>query len=396
MKRIVSLIILSFLFCFNSVYSQKSKVRAAYNFYKDPYNEYGKAKDAIDEAIGNEQSKGMAEAWYYRGLIYSAINSSETYKNLCDHCLETAVESFQKANELDPKNQWADEITTFRIPQLKQIVFSKGVGSFNAGKYQDALNEFEYVLKLSPGDTTVTLNSALSAENAGNKEKAKVYYNQLIGMQYNDDHIYLSLSNIYLQDKDTANALKVIREARKQFPDTLRILLSEINLMLATNQQKEAIGSMEAALVKDPQNQNLYLALGNAYDNLGHPKDEKGNELPRTATMEDYSRKAEDMYKKGLAVNPNSFELNFNLGAYYFNQASEMENKANALKSVAEYDKAKIEFDKKYKDSEPFLEKALEVNPNDSGTLSSLKLLYFRTKETEKYDMVKARLDNLK
>ena len=49
---------------------------------------------------------------------------------------------------------------------------------------------------------------------------------------------------------------------------------------------------MEAALVKDPQNQNLYLALQNAYDNLGHPKDEKGNKLPRTATMEDYSRKS--------------------------------------------------------------------------------------------------------
>ena len=83
-------------------------------------------------------------------------------------------------------------------------------------------------------------------------------------------------------------------------------------------------------------------------------------------------------------VNPNSFELNFNLGAYYFNQASEMENKANALKSVAEYDKAKIEFDKSIRIPEPFLEKALEVKPNDSGTLSSLKLLYFRTKETEK------------
>ena len=371
-------------------------MRSAYNFYKDPYNDYGKAKEAIDEAVVNEQSKGMAEAWYYRGLIYSALYTSDSFKSLCNQCLETAVESFQKANELDPKNQWIDEINTFRIPQVKQLIFSSGVSSFNSGNFTKALSDFEYVLKLSPGDTTVTLNSAISAENAGNKEKAKLYYKQLTSMNYNDDHIFMSLSNIYLQEKDTVNALKTIREARKLFPDTLRVLLSEINIMLSMNQQQEAIGAMETAIIKDPQNQNLYLALGNAYDNLGHPKDEKGNDMARTAETEAYSTKAEDLYKKGLLINPNSFELNFNLGAYYFNQASEMENRANAMKSTADYDKAKIEFDKKYKECEPFLEKALEVNPTDTGTLSSLKLLYARTKETEKYNMVKAKLENQK
>ena len=161
------------------VFSQKAKVRSAYNFYKDPYNDYGKAKEAIDEAVVNEQSKGMAEAWYYRGLIYSALYTSDSFKSLWNQCLETAVESFQKANELDPKNQWIDEINTFRIPQVKQLIFSSGVSSFNSGNFTKALSDFEYVLKLSPGDTTVTLNSAISAENAGNKEKAKLYYKQL-------------------------------------------------------------------------------------------------------------------------------------------------------------------------------------------------------------------------
>ncbi len=395
MKRI-SLVLITILISTGIALSQKSKVRSAYNFYKEPYKQYDKAKEAIDEAVLNEQSKTMAEAWYYRGLIYTALHGNESFKSLCNQCLQTAVESFQKANELDPKNEWADEINGFRIPQAKQLIFSEGVSDFNGGNFTKALSNFEYVLKLSPGDTTVTLNSAISAENAGNKEKAKLYYGQLTSMKFNDDHIFLALSNIYLEEKDTTNALKTLQEARKLFPDTLRLLLAEINIMLASNRQQEAIGSMESAIVKDPQNQNLYLALGNAYDNMAHPKDEKGNEKAKTAETEEYSKKAEDYYKKGLLINPNSFELNFNLGAYYFNKASEMENNANALKSVTEYDKAKIEFDNKYKQSEPFLEKALELNPNDNGTLSSLKLLYFRTKETEKYNMVKAKLDNLK
>ena len=63
MKKIT----LAFIVLFISVSyanAQKAKVQTAYNYWKDPYNQYDKAKEAIDEAILHEQSKGMAKTWY--------------------------------------------------------------------------------------------------------------------------------------------------------------------------------------------------------------------------------------------------------------------------------------------------------------------------------------------
>jgi len=77
----------------------------------------------------------------------------------------------------------------------------------------------------------------------------------------------------------------------------------------------------------------------------------------------------------------------------YFNEAAEMANKANELKSNAEYSKAKEKFDAKFKESEPYLEKAHELNPADVNTMVSLKQLYARTGENEKYDKIKAEME---
>ena len=100
-------------------------------------------------------------------------------------------------------------------------------------------------------------------------------------------------------------------------------------------------------------------------------------------------------------ISPDNYELNYNLGAMYFNQAAEMANKANNLKSNEEYSKAKTNFELKFKQAEPFLEKALEKNPKKTeddlttydGTLNSLKQLYVRIGEMEKYEKLKVLLE---
>lgn len=381
--------------------AQKAKVQTAYNFYKEPYQQYDKAKEAIDEAILNEQSAAMAKTWYYRGLIYQSLYKNEKYGQLCDHCLMTAFESFQKANEKDPKNEWAEEIKLVRIPFITNKVFENGVIAFKSKDFNKALIEFESVLKMSPGDTSVILNSAYSAERAGNSDKAKQYYSQLISMNYRDDKIYLSLSNIYKQENDTAKAMNTVRAGRSLYPDSINLMLAEINILLAGGKNEEATLALNAATKKDPNNQNLYLALGSTYDNLANPKDKDHKELPRPKNYEEYLMKAEEAYKKGLAINPDNYELNYNIGALYFNKGAEMANLANKLTSNDAYNKAKEAFEQKFKDAEPYLEKALDKNPKKTeddintfnGTLNSLKQLYVRTGETEKYNKIKALME---
>ncbi len=395
MKKILSITLLLCSVTFISS-AQKALVQKAYNYYKEPYQQYDEAKKAIDEAMNSDENKANEKFWYYRGLIYQALYNNATYGNLCNNCLVTAYESFTKANEVNPKNEWAEIIKGLNMNLLMRDFFNKGVNDFNHSKFVDALTSFEYVQKINPSDTSSILNSAFAADKANNYEKAILYYNRLINMNYKDDKIYLSLANIYKQQKDSARALMTIQDGRKVFPDTLTLMLTEINLLLAAGRNKDATTVMETAITKDPKNQSLYLALGSANDQMANPRDAQGNDLPKPINYSECMTKAEQAYQKGLQINANNFELNYNLGAIYFNQGAEMANAANNIKSTEEFEKAKVKYNAKFKDSEPYLEKAFELNPTDKATLTSLKLLYARTGETDKYNKVKGILDSMK
>jgi tetratricopeptide (TPR) repeat protein len=392
MKKIFFILFLSS--CATVSWSQKSNLVKADNYRK--YGQLDNAKDAIDEATVNEQTKGMEKTWYYRGLIYEALYNNDKYGFLCDHCLETAYAAFTKANEINPKNEWVIEILSKHMPQLSHDLFERGVFEFNHGLYPAALKTFEQVQKILPGDTSAILNSAYSAERAKNYPKAMDYYTRLLSMNYKDMNIYLSLSNLYKQQKDTVHALATLKDAEKLYPDSMSLLLNEINILLSSNRSSEAIEAIENAIKKEPKNQSLYLALGSSYDNIANPKDAEGNDLPKPVNHLELMSKAEQAYQKGLQVNPNSYELNYNLGAIYFNQGAELANAANNIKSAAEYDKAKLRYIAKFQDAQPYLERALELSPNDRGTLISLRQLYLQTNQTEKYNRVKSILDNMK
>jgi len=388
----------SFLACFIfiSASAQKGLIQKAYNYYKEPYKQYDEAKKAIDEAMLSEENKTNEKAWYYRALIYLALYGNEKYGYLCDNCLITSYESFTKLNELNPDNEWAEIIKNVNMNILMQNFFNKGVDDFNHAKFSDALTSFEYVQKLNPADTLAVLNSAFAADKAKNLEKAKLYYNRLINMNYRDDNIYLSLATIYKQENDSARALMTIRDGRKVFPDSLSLMLTEINLLLSAGRGKDASEVMETAITKDPQNQSLYLALGSTYDQLANPRDAAGNDLPRPMNYSELMNKAEQTYLRGLALNANNFELNYNLGAIYFNQGAELANAANNTKDNTAFEAAKAKANAKFLQSEPYLEKAFELNGTDKATLTSLKMLYARTGETDKYNRITAILDNMK
>lgn len=400
MKRIL-LSILGICFLATLAVAQKAKVQTAYNYYKEPYKQFDKAKEAIDEAVANESTSSMPKAWYYRGLIYSSLYQNEKYGALCINCLEIAYESFKKVNELDPKNEWADEINTMRIPWVMNKLFSEGVDQFKDKDYSGALSTFESVQKMSPNDTSAILNSAYSAERAGQPDKAIQYYQKLLGMHYADPKIYLAQANLYKQKGDAEKALETVRNGRNEFPKDLNLMLAEINILLTKGDNAAATKALDDAIAQDPNNQNLYLALGSTYDNLANPKGPDGKDAPKPANATEYFSKAEDAYKKGLAINPDNYELNYNLGALYFNQAAEMANAANDLKSDELYNKAKGKFEEKFKQAQPFLEKALDLNPNKTeedgqlyqGTLNSLKQLYARIGEMDKYNKIKNLLE---
>jgi tetratricopeptide (TPR) repeat protein len=109
---------------------------------------------------------------------------------------------------------------------------------------------------------------------------------------------------------------------------------------------------------------------------------------------------AEADYKKAIELRPEYLDANFWLANLYFKKAGAL-IKAASSKSNDEFDRAKKESDGLFKTAAPYFEKALEINPKKTDeeknlfkdTLTMLKQLYVRINETEKYNKVKAMLE---
>jgi len=316
------------------------------------------------------------KAWYYRGLIYQTLYKNEKFPNLATDPLGEALKSYNKALEINPKFEYADDIAEKK--KLLTLQFSdKGYTDYSSKNYAGALSAYEGVINLSPDDTATYFNAALCAERSGDKTKAKKYYDKLIEMQYNDAKIYQPYAQMLLTDGDTTKALEILKTGASRFPAEKSILISQTNVYISSGKTVEALNAIDQAIAKDPTNANLYFAKGTL--------DEKTNKMDEAATA----------YKKAMELKPDYFDAYYNMGALYFNDGAKMANDANKIKDNTQYAKAKTAFEAKFKEAKPFLEKALELNPKDQSTLISLKQLYATINDTVNYERIKAALDGL-
>jgi tetratricopeptide (TPR) repeat protein len=365
------------------LFGQKAKVQSAWNYLK--YDQLDKALEAIEAAAGHEQTMNMDKTWFYRGNIYHAMYNHAKYGSLSKEPLAEALRSYTKALELEPKGEFVEDIHN-RLRVIGVEAFNRGARNYNDEKLKEAIASFDLSLKISTlqgvseGDSLnlfAYLYTAYSAEKLSDDKLAKKYYQKLISLNYNDARIYSFLGNLYKSESDTAKALETFKQGRARFPNEAQLIIDELNIYLYSGKNKEAMDGLNLALQKDPDNFNLHFALGTVYDKL--------SDIPKAAGA----------YKKAIELKPDFFDAIYNLGAMYFNQGAELANAANNIPAnkMKEYDEAKAKADAKFQESKPYLEKALELNAKDRNTLLSLKQLYARTGEKEKYQKISAELD---
>ena len=370
MKRILTVAFISLTL---GGFAQRAQVQSAYSYLK--YEQLDKAKECIDIAVNNENTMNYDKAWYYRGLIYQALYKNEKFANLSNDPLNEALRSYNKALELNPKFEYADDISEKKKILAQQFAVM-GYVNYNLKNYAGALTAYEGVVSIMPNDTSSYFNAALCAERAGNAAKAKQYYNKLDEMQYKDAKMYHSYAQLYLSEGDTAKALEVLSRGLSRFPEEKSILITQTNIYISSGKTAEALSAINMAIEKDPTNANLYFAKGTLVE-----KTEKSKDAAIAA------------YKKAIELKADYFDAYYNLGALYFNDGAHLANEANSIKDNNQYAKAKAVFEAKFKEAKPYLEKAWELNPKDQSTMASLKQLYATINDTVNYAKVKAALD---
>lgn len=341
-----------------------------------------KARTDIDKAVQHEKTSGKAKTWYTRGEIYEAMAASPIYGKALSagEGTRVAFESYQKAIELEGKDGEFGKQAVGKLDNLYGQALNAGVESYNGKNYDEALKSYKMAQQIRPQDTTAYLYAAYAAEAKQDYASAKDTYSKLQGIGYKSPQMYGRMLQIARQEKNDAEAMKVIEQALKAYPNNKGFMLEELNMYLSAGRGKEAISKIEAAIAADPKNSNLYAVLGSVYDQDKQPE------------------KALAAYRKAVEADPNNFDANFNLGVYNYNKAADLYTKASKM-DLATYQKTGKKFEadgKKYfQDSLPYFEKALSIQSDDRATISSLGKVYTKLGRNADAERMNAKLDAL-
>ena len=218
-------------------------------------------------------------------------------------------------------------------------------------------------------------NAGLAAINSGNYNEAIKYFEKCAEMKYLGITPYYQIYESYLGLGDTVKAESVLKGLPDKFPGDKTITLQLIDLYIKSNKHEEAQKYIKVAKEADPTNSTLYFAAGIMYLNQSK-----------------YDEAIEEL-TKSIELNPDVYDAQYGLGAAYINKASDMFVKANEIMDVKKYSEAIDEANTVYAKALPYMEKAHEIKPDDVYAMRSLQELYYRLKQTDKYNAIKAKLD---
>lgn len=352
--------------------AQNSAVNSAILNHKN--GTLDKAQTDIDKAIQHDKTKEKAKTWFYRGVIYQDMIGNPIYNKFTnDNTPMVVLESFDKAESLDSKGEFKGQIPE-RREMLYGQVLNQAVEFHNSQDWDNAIAKYKLASKVNPKDTTAVLYAAYAATAKQDYPQAITFYDRLIEIGHKTEDVYKN--KVQLQQATEASdeaVMNTLAAALKEHPNSVFLMQEELKYYLKNDRADEAMAKLESAIKADPNNASLYAVLGNL-------QERKNNLEGATAS-----------YKKAIEVDPTNFDAYYNLGVLEYNKGSEINNKAAKMDYATYQKKGKAleaQAKKHYEASLPYFQKALEIQPNDQGTMSTLVKVYTRLgrkAEADKY-----------
>jgi len=171
--------------------------------------------------------------------------------------LDMALQDFEKAAKLDPKNPYV----------------RKGLGQAYAAKrkWKDAIQEFRKALELNPFYVDVRNDLGTVLILSGDRDEGKKEFLAAFGDPTNPTPEISSrnLGQAYFEEKkypEAANWFQTSIGRNKEYVDAY---LGLADSLLALGRPEEAVANLEAGLKEAPESPALHLALGQAYFRVG-------------------------------------------------------------------------------------------------------------------------------
>jgi tetratricopeptide (TPR) repeat protein len=370
---------------------QKPNINKALKSLQD--GQLAEAKAMIDDATTYEKTMNDGKTWYYRGLIYAAIDttSNSAFKSLADDPFKTAMESFAKADQMGKAGSeyfTTDASSVIPVTKSQQMLLlanhylNRGAALYQADSLGEAMENFEKTQVVLPDDTIAYFYAGIVANSMEDYDKSIQNLEKYIEKGGTSSDAYSVMINTYSGPKDDKEkALEVARRAKEKFPDNGEFPKVEIGLLIEMEKIEEAKKGLEQAVVREPDNKTYHFYLGYVNSKL-----EKWDEAKKN-------------FEAALRLDPSYFDAQYYLAQVYLIDAGKIMEQVKNLGISAADKKKQAELDKilveKYKIALPHWEKAEKLKPNDLDVLDRLRTIYYYLGDDANEKRVSAKLKTL-
>ena len=367
MKRNIIFMLLSILLMLSlSAFQCSSTELTSAKLYIQQKN-YPKAIEALKKEVAKNPKSD--EGFYWLGVVYGEQGQ---YKEMVDALNKSLEISDKYKKEIDnaKKSYWTG-------------AFNKGVSFFNKASkttsedsikmFRDkAIESFNEAILIEPDSADNYKNLSFAYLQAGQNEEAIQPLQKLISLERSSDS-YRILGQIYSQMgvneeikykkskdpkdslaavQDYNDAIKVLEDGRKYFPDDEDILFYLTNAYVGANKTDVAMTTFKAGVEKSPNNQYYRYNYGTLLLQAG-----------------DFE-KASEQFKKAIELDSTYHSAYYNLAVSYIRWGTALREKADSL------GKDDPEYRIKYQEALPLLKKAIELKPEDPLSWETIAKVY--------------------
>lgn len=345
----------------------------------------GEASSQSQQTLNDKTYEVWVYPYFSVYILDGKVAAWKQTQKVADGLVEKAIESYNKAYELDPKSA---EKVKVGLRQISDLCSQEGNVNLELGDFKAAADAFgmAYVAQTGPAyggaDPELLyyagyLETVNGANDPASFAKGAEYLEKAIaeGYEGEDGLLYYYLFHCYYgqKDSDPANlqkAKQTLLTGMEKYPKSERILEGLMSLYTSeegVGDPADLVTLIEDAIVEDPENVDMWFGRGRIFAAL------KDNDECIIS------------FKKVSELAPKSFDGYFWTGYFYVEKgnamAAELENKPWTGKAA--FDEEQQQINDVFAEAIPWFEKALELNPNDFNTIDYLKKLSFRLRDQE-------------
>ncbi|MGY0036048.1 tetratricopeptide repeat protein [Pedobacter sp. NJ-S-72] len=220
---------------------------------------------STDNAIANEKSKDMPDAWSYRALFASKISfiDSLNVANAIakDKIAEEAI-AIAKAKELDTKGAEKENIKEAE-QTLSNALRNRAIFAYNKKDYKSALQFFNDVTAKNPQDTSTFVNAGVTAKQIPDYPEMVKNFKKAIDLGSKDSESLYSeiISTTFSTVKDTVAGSALLEAAIAKYPENPYFSGMQTDLYIKQGNIAKSQESLNKLIAKDGKNASYQYML---------------------------------------------------------------------------------------------------------------------------------------